>query len=341
MSEYAVDLNGPASERGLPFSGQAFWADIPELHEPLAQVRSRVMDVARSAGGATGKALEQYVSRPGKMLRPALVLFGSWAGSKSRRAHVLQIATAIETLHLATLIHDDVIDDADRRRGEPALHTLYGRKRAVLMGDFLFASCFSLISEGTSRENAVRLARATSRIVGGELRQLDVRRQPSISRRDYLRRIASKTALLLTLSLVTGASETEAPRHQVALLSRLGYSLGMAFQVIDDILDFEGTADAVGKPIASDLKSGLYTLPVIEAVICDPPLEHELANVHGSEDAVHALLGRIRRAGGIRRARERASIYTGRARKAAGGLANSELRAVMLGLVDKLLERTY
>lgn len=341
MSEQAFDFNSPASERGFPFSTPSFWSGVPQLSKPLADVRERVMGVARSAGGATGQALEQYVSRPGKMLRPALVLLGAWAGKRSRYQHVVEVAAAVETLHLATLIHDDVIDDADLRRGQPALHTLYGRKRAVLMGDFLFSSCFSIISDGTSRENALRVAQATTHIVRGELTQLDSRRAPDASRREYLRRIAAKTAMLLGLSLVTGASESDAPRREIAQLSRLGYCLGMAFQIIDDILDFDGNPDAVGKPVASDLKGGLYTLPVIEAISADPALERRVAGFVTSRGDISAIVTRVRAVGGIARAREAAARYTERARAAAGKLSNAELREALRWLVDQLLERTY
>jgi heptaprenyl diphosphate synthase len=341
VSEQAIDISSPASERGFPISAQAFWSGVPRLHEPLAEVRDRVIAIARSAGGATGHALEQYVSRPGKMLRPALVLLGSWAGKKRAYQHVVEIAAAVETLHLATLIHDDVIDDADLRRGEPALHTLYGRKRAVLMGDFLFSSCFSVISNGTSRDNALRLAHATTHIVRGELTQLDVRRSPDTSRRAYLRRTAAKTAMLLGLSLVTGASESEAPRREIALLARLGYSMGMAFQIIDDILDFESNPDAVGKPVAADLKSGLYTLPVIEAISTDQSLERALTDFAASGAGADELIDRIRTAGGIRAARAAAARYTGRAEASAANLSDAALRDALTWLVGQLLDRTY
>ena len=147
--------------------------------------------------------------------------------------------------------------------------------------------------------------------------------------------------MLLGLSLVTGAHESDAPQRESAKLARLGYCLGMAFQIIDDILDFDGDTHAVGKPVASDLKSGLYTLPVIEAIHSDPTLEPALSEFVISGGDISDLVSRIRAAGGINRARAAAARYTERARSAASTLSNAELRTSLHWLVDRLLDRTY
>jgi heptaprenyl diphosphate synthase len=361
VSSFAQHSSSPAhSARGFHISQHSFWAEFPDLHEPLERVRELIGHHAASARGPVGSALQSFVQRPGKMLRPALVIIGSWAGKDAKGAHdeggskhVLEVATAVETLHLATLIHDDVIDDASRRRGGPTLHTIYGRKHAVLMGDFLLARCFSIIAEGTSRENAQRIATATSHIVQGELSQMKDSVDSSLSKRAYLRRIAAKTAMLFGLSLVTGASENKAPRREIALLSRIGYSLGMAFQIIDDILDFTASEQEIGKPVASDLRAGLLTLPAIAAAENEPTLAEDLlrlgrGEVSGAsgpsgtrEDLVRSLVARIEKARGLTSARERAALYTARARRAAAKLKNERQRAALLTLIEKLLNRNY
>lgn len=303
------------------------------------------MRVASSAGGPIGNALSQYVARPGKMLRPGFVLIGSWAGrgrpDEPADARLVQIAAAIEVLHLATLIHDDVIDDADRRRGDPSLHALYGRKQAVLMGDFLLSRCFSMIAEGTERENALRLAAAVGHLVRGEINQMFEAGRDAFSRRAYLRRIAGKTATLFGLSLVTGATETKAPRAQIAALARAGYNLGMAFQVIDDILDFTARADAIGKPVASDLRAGIYTLPVIAAVTRVPQTRELVVPPPADEEAIRRAVEAIRDAGGLRTARASAAAYTARARRAIGALREPRLREALGAVGAKLLDREY
>lgn len=340
----AAASNGPAS-RGLPLSDYPFWADVPELVDDLGRIREIVVREAESAGGPIGNALSQYVGRPGKMLRPGFVLIGAWAGRRDARGEtpdrLIQIAAAVEALHLASLIHDDVIDDADRRRGEPSLHALYGRKQAVLMGDYLLSRCFTMIAEGTSQENAVRLAAATGHLIRGEINQMFDVGSPQLSRRAYLRRIAGKTAMLFTVSLVTGATESKARRREVALLSRVGYNIGIAFQVIDDILDFTARAEALGKPVAADLRAGVYTLPVIEAVRRDERVIEKTVPPPRDEAVLEAAIHEIRRAGGFSRAREAAATYTARARRAIGELADDRQRVALGKVADKLLNREY
>lgn len=318
---------------------------MPELADDLRRIHGLVVDVASSAGGPIGNALSQYVARPGKMLRPGFVLIGSWAGrSRPDRPaddRIVQIAAAIETLHLATLIHDDVIDDADRRRGDPSLHALYGRKQAVLMGDYLLSRCFSMIAEGTERENALRLAAAVGHLVRGEINQMFEAGRDAFSRRAYLRRIAGKTATLFGLSLVTGANETKAPRGQTAALARAGYNLGMAFQVIDDILDFTARADAIGKPVASDLRAGIYTLPVIAAVAREPQIRELVVPPPADEAGIGRAVEAIRNAGGLSEARSSAAAYTARAYRAIAALAEPRLREALGSVAGKLLDREY
>lgn len=333
-----------------------YWAWQPQMLDSLRKVHEIVVEQAASASGVIGNALLQYTSRPGKMLRPALVIIGSWDGSSpagnppagssprgngDRRDHILQIAAAVEILHLSTLIHDDVVDDARMRRGEPALHTLYGRRQAVLMGDYLFSRCFSIISAGTTRENAERLASATGHMCRGELEQLEEMRNPTLSRRAYRRRIIQKTALLFTLSLVVGASEAGAKRPRVADLARVGYNLGMAFQIIDDLLDFTASPSTLGKPTASDLQSGLFTLPVIEAVAAHPEIREAVLTPPRNQDDLKHLIEQIRIAGGFERARAEAKLYTRRAERALGALPDRRQKLVLTELTQRLLDRRY
>lgn len=318
---------------------------MPQLAPDLRRIHDLVVDVAASAGGPIGNALSQYVARPGKMLRPGFVLIGSWAGrsdpDRPADDRLIQIAAAIETLHLATLIHDDVIDDADLRRGKPSLHALYGRKQAVLMGDYLLSRCFSMIAEGTERENALRLAAAVGHLVRGEINQMFEAGRDAFSRRAYLRRIAGKTATLFGLSLVTGAAETTAHQAQIARLARAGYNLGMAFQVIDDILDFTARPDAIGKPVASDLREGIYTLPVIVAVSREPQIRELVVPPPADEQRIRLAVEAIRTAGGLGDARSNAAAYTARARRAIGALAEPSLREALGAVAGKLLDRDY
>ena len=322
-----------------------FWSDLPELTDDLGRVHDRIVQEAADAGGALGEALSRYVGRRGKMLRPGLTLLGTWAGrgqpGKRASKHIIEIASAIETLHLASLIHDDVIDASGERRGEPSLHALYGNRQAVLMGDYLLSRCFSMISRGTKRENAQALAAATGHLVRGEINQMLESGAPRFSRRAYLRRIAGKTAMLFGLGLVVGAREAKAKEHEIALLARTGYSMGMAFQVIDDILDVTGSSAHLGKPVAADLRAGIYTLPAIEAVAADPGVTDALVPPPSSDDQMQASLAAVTRAGGIREARVKAAHYTLRARRAIESLADPDLRGALAMVSARLLDREY
>lgn len=318
-------------------SRHPFWHELPEIHDDLDRVRDRVIAEASSARGAVGDALCDYVARPGKMLRPGCVIIGSWAGSSRATDRIIEIAAAVETLHLATLIHDDVIDESPMRRGQPSLHSIYGRREAVLMGDYLLSRCFQMIGQGTSRENALGLAAATGHLVRSELDQLDQCDSPRLSRRAYFRRIAGKTAVLFGLSLTTGAHEAGAKPRVVAVLARAGYAMGMAFQVIDDVLDFTADEARLGKPVGTDLRIGLYTLPVIEAVRRDPSIAAALSG----EFDLTALIARVRQAGGIAAARNVAAAYTARAQIAIDRLPVQPVRDGLSMLVRSLLSRDH
>lgn len=322
-----------------------FWEGNAPLSKDLDRVQARLVSEAAQARGAIGDALVRYVGRRGKMLRPGLAIVGSWAGTarpdRPARTHIVEIAAAIETLHLASLIHDDVIDEADRRRGEPSLHALYGNRQAVLMGDFLLSRCFTMISRKTKRENALRLAAATGHLVQGEISQMMETGEPRFSRRAYFRRIAGKTAMLFGLGLVVGAHESKAKEREIALLARAGYCMGMAFQIIDDILDFSSTVNGLGKPVARDLAAGIYTLPVIEAVRTDSSIKGLLIPPPASNESLSRAVEAVRTGGGLDEARALAARYTVRARRAISSLAEPTQRATLMSVAEKLLIRDY
>jgi heptaprenyl diphosphate synthase len=175
----------------------------------------------------------------------------------------------------------------------------------------------------------------------GELRQIDDALNPTFSRREYRRRIIGKTALLITASLVVGASEAEASRPNLAALARVGYNLGMAFQIIDDLLDFTADSSTLGKPTATDLQSGVYTLPVIEAAAVDPGLAARLRTPPRTPGEVEQALEEIDAAGGFERARAAAREYTARAERALTLLSRRRQRAVLTELTQRLLHRQY
>ena len=257
---------------------------------------------------------------------------------------IYNVAAAIEMLHMATLIHDDVIDEADVRRGEPTLHVEFGRKEAILMGDYLFSRTYRLMADNTSIENAKRLAIVVSQIVAGEIDQSVPAARLEYTPRTYIRRVVGKTATLIADSFYLGASEAGMGFTRSSYLRRIGYSIGMAFQIMDDILDFTGTADVLGKVPGSDLRQGIITLPLIYALRSSQP-ETVFQRLLSPETLTDSDLGEIivsiERCGGFSLARERAALYTQRALGQIAMLPRGENRDMLSGVTQMLLDRSY
>jgi heptaprenyl diphosphate synthase len=243
---------------------------------------------------------------------------------------------------MATRAHDDVIDDSPTRRGKPALHTLYGRRTAILLGDFLFSRCFHLAAEYTTIENGRRLARAVSVICESEIRQGTDRFSLQVSRRRYLRRITGKTGALFVLSFYIGAQESGAPKRTVTALHRAGYNIGMAFQIIDDILDYTADTHNLGKPTGIDLREGVITIPLICALERDEGhLRSLLEEFPYTDETVADIIQMTKALGGIQAARELARLYTSRALRELSKLPDSRSKALLVDHVKTLLVRDF
>lgn len=319
-----------------------FWNDFPGIPDELERVQSLIRDTMRSENAAIRESLSDLFDGNGKLLRPGILLVASRFGKPDAKKPIA-LAAALEMLHVATLVHDDVIDDSPIRRGMPAVHTRTGRKDAVLIGDYLLSRCFLLAAEYTSPGNAVNLARAISVICTMEIEQDMDRYEAAPSVRNYLRKIMGKTALLFSLACHVGAAESKAPAKACGRLRRAGYDIGMAFQIIDDILDYAGTADTVRKPVGNDARAGLATLPLICALRRD---DGALASRVGTPERfrtadVSALVAEVVERGGVEDARAYARRYTDRALREISLLPKGEGRAMMETLARSLLDRRY
>ncbi|HEY8449863.1 MAG TPA: polyprenyl synthetase family protein [Bacillota bacterium] len=201
----------------------------------------------------------------GKRLRPALVLLAARAFTY-RPERLIPVAAAVEMIHMATLVHDDIVDRATLRRGLPTINAKWGEDVSVLLGDYLFARAFSMLAD-TGDNRVVRImADVVFRMSAGELEQLA---KPFNLQRDedgYLEHIDKKTAYFIGQCCRLGAMLGEAPEPQAEALHRYGYAIGMGFQIIDDILDFTGSAEELGKPRCADVQSGVLTLPILYAL---------------------------------------------------------------------------
>lgn len=246
-----------------------FWAPFPEIRREIERVQRVILDEIERPGGVVSAGLRDLATRDSKLLRPAFVVLAAriQSGGATVSESVIRVAAAVEMLHMASLIHDDIVDDASVRRGGAALHVSFGSKRAVLMGDFLFSRCFALMADHATPDNARVLSSAVAHLIGSEIAETQGGIESGLSVRRYLRRIVGKTAVLFALSFHLGATEaaSQGPAFTVSVLRRIGYNVGVAFQIVDDLLDVFGDPKRTGKARGTDLKQGILTLPVILA----------------------------------------------------------------------------
>ena len=315
------------------------------LNNDYRQIQNIIEETINDSNPVIRDPLKNLVSKKGKLLRPMLVVLASRFGSPEQNGalqKIHNIAAAIEILHLATLVHDDVIDESPVRRGSPTLHTQVGKKQAILIGDYLFSRCFSLVAEHANLENSKLLARAVSSICNSEISQAEDTFSFKTSIRRYNRRIAGKTAALFAISCFVGASESGSKKPVCALFSRIGYNLGMGFQIKDDILDYTGNQKRLGKPIGSDIHDGIATLPLIYALQEDTgKLQTILHKPPFSEADIQHIIRLVIDNGGVNKAEEQASLYTERAYRAIEELPKNESTDLLNTTVDRLLFRLY
>jgi len=245
-----------------------FWSSLPRVREGLGRVRARLLAQANLLPKELRTELEPLFRREGKALRAGLMLLAS--REDAPRDAVEAAAASVELLHLATLVHDDIVDQAAMRRGEPALYRVLGEQKAVLYGDLLFATAFRSVSRDVGHDSARSLAELVTVMATSEIQQLNDRFQLPLSPRRILRRTLGKTALLFALSLYVGAIEGGRSTETALRLRRAGYAMGMAFQIQDDLLDWKGDAVALGKPVHEDLTAGIYSWPAGVAWRLDP-----------------------------------------------------------------------
>ncbi len=234
---------------------------LPSIQNGIDAVEKLMLSQAENYHPDLSTALSLLLSSGGKRIRPRIILL---IGSiyNAPKETLITLAASIELLHTATLVHDDLIDEALFRRGVPTLNSKWSPAATVLTGDFVFASAAHLASMTNSIEVMALFSKTLQTIVNGEVNQLFSSRC-NTSKEDYYRRIYSKTASLFETSTHTAGIISQVMPQQVEILRKFGYELGMAFQIIDDVLDYRGDQSVVGKPVGGDLRQGLFTLPFL------------------------------------------------------------------------------
>lgn len=286
---------------------------------------------------------EHIVSAGGKRLRPMLVaLAGRATGEVTQRHH--QLAAIVEFIHTSTLLHDDVVDESDLRRGRSTANALWGNAPSVLVGDFLYSRSFQLMVELDSMAVMALLADTTNRIAEGEVLQLLHVRNPDTDEAAYLDVIERKTAVLFAAGTRLGALASGADEATQQALYDYGLQLGYAFQIADDVLDYDGDAAALGKNLGDDLAEGKATLPLIHAMAqADDPTRERLRAIvaQGDTSAMPDVLSAIARAGSLDYSRARARAYAAAAEAALAPLPDNEALAALRGLARHAVERGH
>jgi geranylgeranyl pyrophosphate synthase len=235
------------------------------IHERLARVEDRLKELARNRFPFLSQMLGHVYEPAGKRLRPAITLLASNFHPHDG-ASVEIMATGVELLHIASLIHDDTVDASDFRRGKATISSLWGRNAAVLVGDYIFASSATFVCDTGHVGVIRRFSETIMELSRGELQELVGTFDHDQTLDGYYERIYDKTASLFSTAGESGAILSGAPDHHVRALKEYSCQLGIAFQIVDDILDFEGTVAEVGKPVGSDLAHGILTLPSLIAM---------------------------------------------------------------------------
>lgn len=287
------------------------------------------------------KVAEYIIDSGGKRLRPLLVLLaGQLAGPISDRHHLL--AAVIEFLHTATLLHDDVVDKSDLRRGRPTANANWGNSPSVLVGDFLYARSFEMLVELGNFEVMQSLSQATRVIAEGEVMQLMNVKNPDITEAQYMDVIKGKTAILFQASAETAATISGYNSAAVTALAQYGLNLGLAFQLIDDALDYAGDADALGKNVGDDLAEGKPTLPLIHAMEKGDEDDRKLVRNcirKGGLVELDAVLAVIEKTDAIGYVTEKARAHAEAAKQAIAAFDNSASKQALLALADLAVSR--
>ena len=285
-------------------------------------------------------AIEYLLASGGKRIRPAVaLLIGRMLGADHDR--LIALGAAIELLHTATLVHDDLIDGALMRRGIATLNSKWSPAATVLTGDYIFARAARLAAETESVILMQLFSETLAVIVNGELTQLFLARGLT-SRHDYYKRIYAKTASLFELAAAAAAILSSVNQDTISSLRKFGYDIGMAFQIVDDVLDFTGEQSTIGKPVASDLRQGLITLPTIcymEIKPSDPEIKKIISNEANQVDDFDRLIASIRDSGAIESAMIEARSYIDSALRLLTNQPDSAERSALHELANYIISR--
>lgn len=313
------------------------------VEEDFSAVNQLILQQLHSDVGLVENIGHYIIESGGKRLRPLLVLLMARCLGYQGQRHV-ELAAVIEFIHTATLLHDDVVDVSSRRRGRPTANANWGNAPSVLVGDFLYSRAFQMLVGLGDMEIMKILSDTTNTISEGEVQQLVNARNPAITEDQYLTVIHKKTAVLFEAAARAAAVLAAASPADQAHAARFGLCLGMTFQLVDDVLDYEGDAVALGKNIGDDLAEGKPTLPLIYAMQCASADERQLikdAVVSGGLDRLADIVGIVKKSGALRYSMDCAARQLDLAKQALEAMPGSGFTRVLSELADFSLTRKF
>ncbi len=311
----------------------------------MERVNALILQRADSHVEMVPELARYLIEAGGKRLRPMLTIAAAMLCGKARGAQV-NYAAAVEFMHNATLLHDDVVDESELRRGRPAARMIWGNQASVLVGDFLLGQAFMMMVEAGDIEALGVLSKAATIIAEGEVFQLAKARDLSTSATDYAQVIHAKTAMLFEAAAEVGAMAGGADAVSRTALRDYGRELGMAFQLVDDVLDYRGEAGAMGKNTGDDLREGKMTLPVILALEDANPAERDiviaaLTQPEISDTALGQVVSIMTRYDTLSRTLELAHRHVRLAREALAPLPQSEMKTLLSDIAEFYVGRAY
>lgn len=317
--------------------------NIDDIYKPvqgdLEKVERSLEEIVDSGFPLLAQLLAYTLKNGGKRIRPALTLLAGKFYAYDP-ALIVPMATAIELLHTATLVHDDIVDNSPVRRGRPTVSCNWGENRALLLGDYLFAKAGSLAASTGSLRVVKLFSQTLMTISGGELKQTGVNFALASARDYYFAWVSAKTACLFATSTESGAILSQAPEDVIETMRDFGHNLGMGFQIVDDVLDFVGEEDELGKPVGSDLREGTMTLPSIlfhESYPEDDLLKRVVENKDA--ESVALAVEKIRNSSVIDECLALASEFCSKASRTIEKLPGNSARQSLLDLAAYIVER--
>ena len=336
VTDAARSAAPPSAEDALTTLARLLREDMDETNRVIvARMDSPVALIPRLAS--------HLVSAGGKRLRPLLTLAAARLCGHEGRRHI-GLAACVEFIHTATLLHDDVVDESELRRGQASANALFGNKASVLVGDFLFARAFSLMVEDGSLDVLRILCAASATIAEGEVLQLTIQNDLSADEATYLQVIEGKTAALFAAAAEVGAVVAGRPAAERAALRAYGHNLGVAFQLVDDALDYAADQAALGKTVGDDFREGKVTLPVLLAHAAGDEAERAFwhrtieAREQADGDLDHAI-ALLAKHGAIAATIARARDYAGRAREGLAPFPDGPIRRALADVVEFCVSR--